>query len=191
MKPLKNNWFMNSYLCCGAYDRPRTVCQLGRRIVRYTLMWAGIAAVIALVTSPLTVTAYNLLVVLFTSGTMDTVFAPKSTAQAMASFAMLELAAVAMFALGFFVIAGAAKGVEYARDLRHELRQNRGYKRKAPSQVSQFMSDMYKRVKDKTCIMLEYQDEIDERVARAARLADFRASRGNKDSYKETRYELD
>ena len=184
MKPLKNNWFMNTYLGCGTYDRPRTVCQLGRRIVWRTLMWAFVAAVALLVTSPLLFTAYNLLVVLFTSGTMETVFAPKSGAQAMAGYAMIELAALALFAFGFFVIAGAAKGIEYVRDLRYELRQNRGYKRKPPSQVSQFVSDMYKRFKDKTCIMLEYQDEIDERVAHAAWLADWRANMDNKVSDK-------
>lgn len=184
MKPLKNNWFMNTYLGCATYDRPRTVCQLGRRIVWRTLMWAFIAAIAAIVTAPLFITAYNLLVVLFTSDTMETVFADKSAAQAVAGYAMIELAALALFAFGFFVIAGAAKGIEYVRDLRYELRQNRGYKRKPPSQVSQFMSDMYKRFKDKTCIMLEYQDEIDERVARSAMWAEWRESLNSKASDK-------
>lgn len=184
MKPLKNSWFLNKYLGVRSeYDRPRTVCELGRKIVLRTLMWFTGGVLFAFVAVPPVATAYNLGVMWYTGAGLETVYNDKvpTFAGIMYIIASAELITASIAAAVF----GGRWGFITTRDAivsaMYRYRNKRGYYHvdyvEPETPVRDFIGDLYKRFKDKTCVMLEYQDEIDERRRRDERHAKYIADR--------------
>lgn len=169
MKPLKDSWFLNRYLgITYHFDRPRTVCQLGRKIVTRTFMWFFVALGLSLMVGPPLVTAYNLSVMWYTGAGIDTVYDDK-----VATFSGLMLLC-ATLEVGIATIAAVVFGARWCiitaddklRRALYKRRDKKGYYDHSyvepETPIRDFIGDLYKRFKDKTCVMLEYQDEVDE-----------------------------
>lgn len=151
MKLTRNSWFLKSYLQYDEWERPYTVCQLGRRIVGMTVVWI-VASLFALAaTVPLLAVIAGGAVVLFTDKVLGDVFN--------ASNPLVIFAAAYLL---FGVIAGAFVGSNKIRDVVHR-RHRRSY---AAGPVRQFTRGVWSRIKDKTCIMIEYDNGVEERERR-------------------------
>lgn len=162
MKPLKNNWFMSKYLgITEHYDRPRTVCQLGRKILSRTIMWFFASMAVAFVVVPLVVTAYNLFVMWHTGASLETVIGKDPT---FSGFMYLAASLEVIVALCWLTGLGIYKSVVALRDklsvYNYNRRKARGFYDREEwhepnTPVRDFFADLYKRFKDKTCVMLK------------------------------------
>jgi hypothetical protein len=130
-------------------------------------MWIAAAAGLSFFIVPPVVTAYNLGVMWYTGAGLETVYNDKvpTFAGLMYIFASIEVI-VAVGTVVLLCIRWAWKAGNDALDKAlYNLRKKRGFYSvdyvEPETPIRDFISDLYKRFKDKTCVMLEYQDEID------------------------------
>lgn len=170
-----DSFFMKKFLQYDRYTLPDTICQLGRRIVIFSIIWTIAATVLLTAAVALGVTAFGLLVVAFTDATIVSWFGDAFKDGVPLTFAGFCLH-VSTGLLGGGSIVGAAIGIPYGFNAYREhrktqkwLAQNaaeaKGETYVPPSQpVTDFFSGLYKRFKDKTCVMITYKRKNDEPV---------------------------
>ncbi len=154
----RKSFFMVTFLGVHPYHSryPRTICELGRAVLWRSIVWLFYATAAAVYLTALVSGTY----LLIKAGLSDT-FAisqlfPKEGA-GLAGLAVIAtlvtftiLSIVAIIAGGTFVTEKAveSKFVGNLIDTIHTPRQK--------GKVSQFISGLYKRFKDKTCVIIEY-----------------------------------
>lgn len=168
-----NSFFMKNFLMYGEYDLPRTICQLGRRIVTHSIIWTFLLAAALLVATSLVVSAYGLLVVAFSDATILSWFGAIFGKDVQMTFYGTCLFISGMV-LAAAAILAALFGIPYAyrsfKEKRREKERAAYYAAQdkgevyvpAPTPVADFFSGMYKRFKDKTCVMLTYDQNEEE-----------------------------
>lgn len=149
MKLTRNSWFLKSYLQYNEWERPYTVCQLGRRIVGMTVVWIVAALFVLAATVPLLAVIGGAAVVLFTDKVFGDVFNASNPLALFAAMYLLVGVIVGIYA-GVNKIGSAVNSRRY-----------RSYK---AGPVRQFTRGIWSRIKDKTCVMIEYDNGVEERV---------------------------
>lgn len=139
----RNSWFLRSYLQCAPWQFPSTVCQLGRRIVAMTFVWLMASVFALLVVAPLLAVIAGLGVVLFTDKVFSDVFN--------------ETNPLISFAAAYLLMSGVVGASLAYSGVRSKLR-SRHYSIREPGPVSQFTKGIWARIKDKTCVMINYKD---------------------------------
>lgn len=139
MKLNRNSWFYKYYLL-GKQDEPweapNTICHLARRVTGMTALWGGLAAWLVGAISG----AIMFGMIIFGSFVFD----DQNVWHQFAS-----IAAIVTTAVGLMFLAVAGYG---------QYNERRMYKVREPSKLSQFTSGIWARIKDKTCVLIEWED---------------------------------
>lgn len=149
-----NGFFVTVFLGLNKWDRkPETICALGRAIIWAAIKWV---LLIGCITGLVSLYLYGLFtwgMIFFTDVTLQQVFPQKGDG---------GLNALAAILSGFVTLLVAAIGVMVSYDTAKENGKFDGVfgfrTNTPPSKFSQFVSGLYKRFKDKTCVIIEYTD---------------------------------
>jgi hypothetical protein len=140
MKLKKDSWFMKYYLMNKSWDVPHTVCQLAWQIFGMTLAWLFCAVVLTTLITPVVVILWTSAVATFTDTTWASLLLNQNV--------RLSLALTAVY-----LMLGVWIGY-----MNWRFKRRITMMRKPDGPVRQFAKGMWARIKDKTCVIIEYKD---------------------------------
>lgn len=163
-----DTWFMRKFLGYNsAYDiPPKTICQLGRRILGMSLLWLVSTTIGLIIVAQYLTGWFGVLYVLFTDTTLAEFFNFSVKEGTWTGVAWLT------FLLGNFVLAlgGSVFGIKFAMELCKEKRERlirENYEKNGMLEVpkttltpiKEFFKGVWARFHDKTCTMIQWEND--------------------------------
>jgi hypothetical protein len=160
-----NSWFIRKYLQYGEYSTlPNTVCQLGRRILAYSLLYL-VGAVIGGVFAALYLTGlFGLLYVLFTDTTMAEFFNFGQEVATWTNLALNIFGFMNVIFIGFGLISVYSWNKQRLRlkaeDEKHAIYAETGvWPTRQATPIGQFAKGIWERIHDKTCALISWDND--------------------------------
>lgn len=148
-----NGFFVTVFLGLNKWDRkPETICALGRAIIWAALKWIALGVTVLGMVSLYLYGLFTWVMIFFTDVTFVDVF-PRDGEGGVNAIA----AGISAFITILAAVISGIVAFESAKD--HGVFDDWFVYAKPPSKVTQFASGLYKRFKDKTCVIIEYTDD--------------------------------
>lgn len=161
-----DSWFMRTFLCYGKYSTPpKTICELGRVVLGMSLLWLVVMVIVCMLVAMYVIAVYGLLLSAFTDITIKEFFdigAKESTwtSMALTMFCLINVIAV---------VVGSIVGFKWLKEFlrkKHEDAAKKHYEKAGvyslqvtPSPITEFIKGIWARIHDKTCTMIQWEND--------------------------------
>lgn len=169
-----DSWFVRKYLGYGKYHTPpKTVCELGRVFLGVTFLYLILAATILMFSGMYITTVFGLLYVLFTDNTFIEFFGFNSNEATVLGGCFFVFCVANVAAL----FAGSIIGYKWLKEYKANKRRKaieKHYEETGsyslenfhPSPITEFAKGIWERIHDKTCAMINWENDPISREAK-------------------------